>query len=223
MDVIVILPAYNLGKSIINIVKRTLFFSKNVIVISDGSSDDTNSAARIGGAFCPEHTFTRGKGFAIRKGIEASKQFNPGIVIFMDADGQHLPEEIPLLIEPILKENIDMVVGSRIKGKLRTSFINKVGNYLLRILSFIVTFKWMTDTESGFKAFKAEKLYELKLESNGYEIESELLLRSLKKSFKIKEVPITVPEAVPGVTVKDGLKIGLYKIKLGIQLIFSRQ
>jgi hypothetical protein len=111
-----------------------------------------------------------------------------------------------------------MVVGSRMLGTLRTSTINKFGNWGLKILSFLVTWRWLTDTESGFRAFKADRLYSLSLSSVGYEIESELLLRSLHAGFRIREVPITVPFAVPGVTVWDGFKIGWYKVKTGLAL-----
>ncbi len=222
MKKVALLPAYNLEGSISDIVKRTKVFMDEVIVVSDGSSDDTNGKAKEAGAICPPHTMTRGKGFAMRKGIEECKKLEPDIIVFIDADGQHLPEEIPVLIKPIIDEDVDMVVGSRMMGKLRTSFINKIGNFILKVISLAVTFKWLTDTESGFRAFKAQKLYDLKLESIGYEIESELLLRALNCDLKIAEVPITVPKAVPGVTVLDGIKMGIYKIRLGLKLRFER-
>ena len=113
-----------------------------------------------------------------------------------------------------------MVVGSRMLGTLRTSTINKFGNFGLKLISFGVTGRWLTDTESGFRAFLAPRLYELPLCSRGYEIESELLLRSLHAGFRVVEVPIHVPFAVPGVTVWDGLKVGWYKLRTGLALRF---
>jgi hypothetical protein len=114
-----------------------------------------------------------------------------------------------------------MVVGSRQKGELRTSFVNRIGNLGLKLISFIVTWKWLSDTESGFRAFSARKLYSLELISRGYEIEGELLLRALHGRFRIEEVPIHVPFAVPGVTVTDGIKNGLFKLRMGLQLRFT--
>ncbi len=105
---------------------------------------------------------------------------------------------------------------------LKTSKINKIGNLFLKAISFIVTGKWFTDTESGFRAFEADKLYNLKLESASYEIESELLLKSLHNGLRVMEVPITVPKAVPGVTVFDGIKMGIYKIRMGFKLMLAR-
>ena len=222
MKTVAILAAYNLEDSIADIVKETHKFADEVIVASDGSADNTNKKAQAAGAVCPSHSTTRGKGFAVRKGIEFSKQFNPKYIVLMDADGQHLPEEIPQLLEPVIKNQADMVVGSRMKGTLKTSATNKIGNFFLKLISFVVTFQWFSDTESGFRAFNAKKLYELNLDSISYEIESELLLKSIHKGFRVVEVPITIPKAVPGVTVLDGLKMGIYKIKMGFKLKFTR-
>ncbi len=220
MKRVAILAAYNLQDTIADIVKRTKKYVDIVIVVSDGSFDNTNLNARLAGANCPEHTNTRGKGYAIRKGIEYSKQFDPNYIILMDADGQHLPQEIPILFTPVVNEQADMVVGSRMKRKLETSTINKFGNLCLVLISFLVTGKFFSDTESGFRAFQSNKLYSLNLTSIYYEIESELLLKALHMGFKVVEVPITVPMAVPGITILDGIKNGLYKIKTSIELKF---
>ena len=214
MERIAILAAYNLETSIGKIVERTQKQVDLVIVVTDGSKDQTNLKAKLAGAKCPSHTSIRGKGFAQRKGILFSKKFNPKYIILMDADGQHIPEQIPILLAPIKKNDYDMVVGSRFMGELRTSFINRLGNFILKFISFLITKKWFTDTESGFRAFKAEKLYNLNLKSTYYEIEGEYLLQSLLRGYRVKEVPITVPRAIKGITIVDGLRMGLYKIKL---------
>jgi len=222
MEKIAILAAYNLENSIEDIVKRTKKFVDEVIVISDGSLDNTHQNALKAGALCPKHSYIRGKGFAVRKGIKFSKKFNPEIIILMDSDGQHLPEEIPLMVAPIQNGLADMVVGSRMKGVLRTSPINKLGNFVLKLTSFVITRQWFSDTETGFRAFNAKKLFLLELNSMFYEIEGELLLKALHKDFKVVEVPITVPFSIPGVTIKDGFKAGFYKFRLGIKLNFLR-
>ena len=197
---------------------RTLPFVDFVVVTADASKDGTAAAARAAGAIVPEPEMIRGKGYAIVKGIAATRTLGADIVILMDSDGQHLPEEIPVMLAPLLDGRAELVSGSRMLGTLRTSRINKFGNWGLKLLSFVVTWKWLTDTETGYRAFLAEKLYEIELESRGYEIESELMMRALHKRLKIVEVPITVPFAVPGVTVWDGLGVGWYKVKLGVRL-----
>jgi glycosyltransferase involved in cell wall biosynthesis len=216
--VVAVLPAYNLERGIGAIVERTRPHVDAVIVVADGSRDATAAAAREHGAIVPEPETVRGKGFALIKGIQASRALNPDVVVVMDSDGQHLPEEIPVLLAPFSEGPVDMVVGSRMLGTLRTSAINRFGNFGLKWISLLVTWRWMTDTESGFRAFRAEKLYGLKLSARGYEIESELLLRALHAGFRVREVPIHVPFAVPGVTVWDGFKVGWYKVKTGLRL-----
>jgi glycosyltransferase involved in cell wall biosynthesis len=221
LKVVAVLPAYNLESSIAAIVARTLPFVDAVVVTADGSRDGTGRAAREAGAVVPEPEAVRGKGYAIIKGIAASKALAPDVVILMDSDGQHLPEEIPILLKPLEEGRADLVSGSRMLGTLRTSRINKFGNWGLKIISFLVTWKWLTDTETGYRAFRAEALYAIPLLSRGYEIESELMLRALHRKLRIVEVPITVPFAVPGVTVWDGFKVGWFKVRMGLRLRFG--
>ncbi|HVS18370.1 MAG TPA: glycosyltransferase family 2 protein [Planctomycetota bacterium] len=218
LRVVAVLPAYNLEGSIAGIVERTLKQVDAVVVAADGSRDGTAAAARAAGAVVPEPEAVRGKGYALIKGIEATKALGADVIVVMDSDGQHLPEEIGVVVAPLLEGRGDMVVGSRMLGTLRTSTINKFGNFGLKLISFAVTGRWLTDTESGFRAFRAEKLWSLPLSSRGYEIESELLLRALHAGFRVTEVPIHVPFAVPGVTVWDGIKVGWYKLRVGLGL-----
>ncbi|WP_371803579.1 glycosyltransferase family 2 protein [Candidatus Lokiarchaeum ossiferum] len=215
--ILVILPALNVEDQIIGVVKSSYKHATKVIVISDGSTDNTSENAKIAGAYCPKQICLRGKGNAIRRGIEVSKKFQSDIIVLMDSDGQHRPEEILDVCKPIINEECDMVIGSRMKGTLQTSFINKFGNLILKFISFLVTLKWVSDTESGFRSYKTNYLYSLELTSERYEIESELLIKSLKKKYKYKEVPITVPKIIPGVTIMDGIKNGIWKIKFALR------
>ena len=221
LRVVAVLPAYNLEDSIASIVERTRPFVDAVLVVADGSKDRTGAAAQAAGAVVPEPEAVRGKGFAIIKGIQESRKLAPDVVILMDSDGQHLPEEIPVLLKPLEEGRADLVSGSRMLGTLRTSRINVIGNWGLRILSFLVTWRWLSDTETGYRAFRAEALYAIPLKSRGYEIESELMLRAMYRGLRIVEVPITVPFAVPGVTVWDGFKVGWYKVRMGLRFRFG--
>ncbi len=221
MRVVAVLPAYNLESSIAAIVERTKPFVDHVLVVADGSKDATGAAAAKAGAVVPAPELVRGKGFAIIKGIAESRKLSPDVVILMDSDGQHLPEEIPVLLKPLEEGRADLVSGSRMLGTLRTSRINVIGNWGLRMISFLVTWRWLSDTETGYRAFRAESLYAIPLKSRGYEIESELMLRAMYRDLRIVEVPITVPFAVPGVTVWDGFKVGWYKIRMGLRFRFG--
>ena len=141
---------------------------------------------------------------------------NPEFVITLDSDGQHKPEQIPEFLKAV-KDN-DMVIGSRFKGELRTSRRNTVGNigltFGVNLLSFGLNGKkWLTDTESGFRAYKSSALKRLDLKGDKFEIEDEQILEASRKNLKIKEIPIYVPSKVKGATVFDGLRNALYITK----------
>lgn len=221
---VALLPAYNLESLIGEIVKRTQPFVDAVVVVADASRDATALRAREAGAIVPEPEMVRGKGFALRKGIAAALALKPEIIVILDSDGQHLPEEIPVMLAPLLEGRADLVSGSRFLGTLRTRFINKLGNHFLRMLSFVLTWRWLSDTETGYRAFRADALARLAaipLESTGYEIESEIMMAALVKKLRIVEVPIHVPMAVPGVTVWDGFKVAWFKIRYSLRLRFG--
>lgn len=216
--VVAVMPAYQLERSIGEIVRRARAHADLVIVPADGTRDGTAQAARDAGALVPEPENVRGKGYALRKGIRAALESGAQIVVMLDADGQHLPEEIPALVAPIAEGRAELVSGSRFLGTLRTSRINRFGNHVLRLLSFVLTRRWLTDTETGFRAFRRGVLEQLELTSNGYEIESEIMMRALHLRVPLVEVPIHVPLAVPGATWRDGLRVAAYKVKLAWQL-----
>ena len=132
MRIVAILPAYNLEQGIEDIVRRTLVHVDQVIVVADASRDHTGDRARTAGAIVPEYSGERGKGRALIRGIAAARKLAPEVVVLLDADGQHLPEEIPRLLEPLRTARADVVSGSRFRGKLRTSLVNRFGNTLSR-------------------------------------------------------------------------------------------
>ena len=125
------------------------------------------------------------------------------------------------MLQPLIEGRADLVSGSRFLGTLRTCFINKLGNHFLRMLSFVLTWRWLSDTETGYRAFRAEALALLRLDSNGYEIESEIMLPALLRKLRIVEVPIHVPKAVPGVTVWDGVKVAWFKVSYTLRMRLS--
>jgi len=216
--VVAVLPAYQLETSIAGIVNRVRAHADVVIVAADGSRDGTAAAARAAGAIVPEPTTRRGKGVALRRGIDAAREYAPDVVVLLDADGQHLPEEIPKLVAPIASGAADVVSGSRMLGTLRTSPINVLGNHVLRVLSCLITGRWITDTETGFRAFRAPVLFAMPLRANHYEVESEIMMRALRRRLRIVEVPITVPFAVPGARPIDGVRVAWFKIRFGLGL-----
>lgn len=216
-----VLPAYQLESGIAGIVHRARAHADLVIVAADGSRDRTAAEARAAGALVPEPTPQRGKGVALRRGIEAARTAGAAYVVLLDADGQHLPEEIPRLLAPLVAGTADVVSGSRMLGVLRTSRVNVFGNHVLRLLSFLLTFRWLTDTETGYRAFRGPVLFDMPLRAPHYEIESEIMMLALHRRLRVVEVPITVPFAVPGARPIDGLRVAAFKIRYRLGLLFG--
>lgn len=213
---VAVIPAFNEQDRISDVVRRTKKYVNYVIVVDDGSTDKTSQAAKSSGARVISYKENKGKGFALRLGFEEAFKLNPDYIITLDADGQHDPKHIPKILN-VLKD-CDMVLGSRFLGKIKTSRTNIFGNIGLRFGVNILSFgfdskKWLSDTESGFRAYKADSLKRLDLRGNRFEIEAEIILEAAKKGLKIKEVPVVVPLKVRGVTVADGLKNAAYVTK----------
>ncbi|MEM2144500.1 MAG: glycosyltransferase family 2 protein, partial [Candidatus Jordarchaeaceae archaeon] len=132
----------------------------------------------------------RGKGDALKKGFLNCKG---DLVVTMDADGSHRPEDIPLLVTTVLKDDIDAVIGSRFANGIEknlTSRLHIVGNKIINTIIFLLTGRHVSDSQSGFRVYKRDAVKRLSLSSSRYEIESELTVKMLRNGFKIKEIPI---------------------------------
>ena len=146
-------------------------------------------------------------------GVEKSKG---SIVVTMDADGSHHPEEIPRLLLPIVKGDpwVDAVIGSRFLGEIEESAMSNlhfVGNKIICVVMRILTGKWVTDSQSGFRAYRREVFKSARIKSKGFDIETELTIKSLVNGFTLAEVPITCSRRFDSVsklnTFRDGLNI----------------
>jgi len=195
----VIIPAFNEEKTLSPVIQRThetlrdFGMSYEIIVVDDGSTDKTANATLQNGAILISNGQNRGKGHALVLGI---KKARGSILIMMDADGAHQPEEIPKLLYPILSKNpgVSVVIGSRFLGNLEEKAISRIhfiGNKIFNLLIKFFTGEWVTDSQSGFRAYRREVLKKLNIKSSGFEIETEMTIKALKGGFPIKEVPIT--------------------------------
>jgi glycosyltransferase involved in cell wall biosynthesis len=150
----------------------------------------------------------RGKGYALRLGFKEAKG---EIIVTLDSDGSHNPEELPKLLDPILNDEADLVIGSRFSHK-RNIFhneLNKIGVQLFNFFVRMLTGKATTDSQSGYRAVRSAVLKGLNLKSNGYEIESEMLIKVLKNGFRVKEMPIKFEQRTYGKSKLDPLKDGV--------------
>ncbi|WP_048151918.1 glycosyltransferase family 2 protein [Palaeococcus ferrophilus] len=182
----VVIPAYNEAKRIGNVLAKIPPFVDEVIVVDDGSTDNTSEVARGFGVEVIRIEPNQGKGRAMRAGIEKA---TGDVVVFMDADGQHRPEEIEKLVMPIVEGEADFVIGSReIKAQGKRPLIRKLSNFLSTSLIRLKLGVEVHDTQSGFRAVRREFLPEI--ESKRYEVETEMLIKAVKRGARIKEVPV---------------------------------
>jgi glycosyltransferase involved in cell wall biosynthesis len=194
-----IIPAYNEEETIGDVISSTveimnsLGYSFEIIVVNDGSTDKTKLAAALSskqGVRIFSNESNRGKGYCLRK---AAMYMKGDILVTLDSDGEHNPKEIPDLLAPIF-EGFDIVAGSRFLGNSRnvTSKLNQVGNRFFNTAIMVLTGKRVSDSQTGFRAMKKGIFEKLKLQSDGYEIETEITVKSLMNGFTFKEVPVTV-------------------------------
>ncbi|MDO8872361.1 MAG: glycosyltransferase family 2 protein [Methanoregula sp.] len=192
------MPAYNEEIAIGSVVIRTRQFVNTVIVIDDGSLDMTSIIAEHADAEVIRLSKNHGKAYAVLRGFDRARQLNADIVIMLDGDGQHHPEEIPSIIAPILKDDADLVIGSRfLKNENSIPFYRKVGQKTLDTFTKFASSYKSTDSQSGFRALNAKALNCFTIEPSGYDIESVMISYLSDKGFRIVEVPIDVNYEVP--------------------------
>lgn len=212
--VVACIPAYNEEKTITRVVLLAQRYVDKVVVCDDGSTDLTGEIAEKLGAEVVRHERNLGKGAAFRSLFKRTEELGVDIVVTMDADGVHRAEDIPLLLEPVLGWNpdVDVVVGSRFMGGGfgPVSRLNFVGNKLINALIFLFTGRFLSDSQSGFRAFRRWVLDGLDLSSRGYEVESELSIKCVRRGCRIVEVPITCEKGLRVSRLssfRDGFKI----------------
>ena len=184
------IPAYNEEKYIGTIVLKTRQYVSEVIVIDDGSTDKTAKVAELAGASVIKHAQNKGKGAGIQLIITEARVRKADILVLLDGDGQHNPDEIPNLIKPVL-DGYDLVIGSRERQRLKVPGFRRVGQRVLSRLSRRLSGKKIADSESGFRALSTRAISRLNLEQSGFAIETEMISASADANLKIIEVPIS--------------------------------
>ncbi len=193
MKLSIIIPAYNEAQTIATAIARVQRtpFEKDIIVVDDGSTDGTEAVlAALDGVTVIRHPVNRGKGAAIRSGIErASGDF----VIIQDADLEYDPADYPLLLGPLSDGRADAVYGSRFLGGPHRVllFWHRVGNFIVTLAANIVANVNLSDMETGFKAFRTNVLKRLKLRADRFGFEPEVTVRLAQGHYRIYEVPIS--------------------------------
>ncbi|MFV2041132.1 MAG: glycosyltransferase family 2 protein [Candidatus Hydrothermarchaeales archaeon] len=184
-----VIPSYNVGKTIGDVVSRTSQFVDQIFVVDDGSTDKTASIAQRSGAEVISLELNTGKANATRMGIKECRGF--GAVVLLDGDLQHCPEEIPALISAV-QSGAHLCIGSRfLNGGVNMPIKNRFSNWMASRIISTITGQTVTDPQSGFRALDGAVAQELELAAERYAIEHIMILEAAKKSFIINEVPIS--------------------------------
>ncbi len=190
-NTIVVIPSYNESRTIGNIVMGVVNMGLSVLVIDDGSTDNTERVALDNGAMVIRHRQNLGKGFSVREGIKhVLKKTNFEWMIIMDGDGQHHTEDVPVLMNATREEKVDIIIGNRM---LQTKTMPSLRYWTNRFTSWVVSGvcgQRIPDTQCGYRLIKVAALKKMRLISKKYDIESEILIQAAENSMTIKSVPI---------------------------------
>jgi hypothetical protein len=219
---VTISPAFNEAENVGDVIKQipAMIEGHHVVpvVVSDGSTDGTAAAAREAGAFVAELPIRRGGGLALRVGYDIALRLGAQVVVTLDADGQHLPEEISVMIAPISAGEADYVNGSRLLGSFeRESLLRHLGVHVFSRIITILTGQRITDPSSGYRAARADLLEKVVLKQDQFWT-SEILIEALRHHARVVEVPVTFLARAGGESKKPkSLRYGWNFLKVIIQ------
>ncbi len=189
---IAIIAAYNEDRFIGSVVLKTRRYVDHVLVVDDGSTDDTARTAEDAGAILIRHKHNQGKAQAINTGLQRAREMDAALIVLLDADGQHNPNEIPTLIAPIETGEADVVVGSRFLGiRSRIPRWRILGQHALTVATNVASGVTLTDSQSGFRALSRDALRVFSFRpGGGFSIESEMQFLVQQHKFRVIEVAV---------------------------------
>ncbi len=190
MKITIIIPAHNEAKSMSSLVKAIKDLGYDVIVVDDGSIDHTANLARNEGALVISTSKKGGKGNALRLGFDQAIGQGYDAVITMDGDGQHSPSDIAHFLQVYDQTQADIICGDRMESPLGMPWVRRVTNGFMSWMISWICHQKISDTQCGFRFIKMDVLKAIKLQSNDFEIETEILIKASKKGFRMACAPI---------------------------------
>ncbi len=218
--IIVTIPAYNEEKCISRVIREiksvmdSLEYNYNILIVDDGSVDGTKEIAKKEGAIVFSHLSNKGLAETFRTEMKKCLELKADTIVHTDADGQYFAEDIPRLIKKI-EEGADLVLGSRFRGKIKhMPFLKRLGNQAFSVVFKHLTKTRLTDTTTGFRAFKKKVAEDIKY-INKFTYTQEQIIKAAKQKFKIDEIPINTRKTRPSRLFKNPLE---YAIKAWINI-----
>ena len=209
--ILVCIPAFNEAGAITEIIRKSRKYADDIIVYDDGSTDNTYEAATSAGAIVIRNPENKGYGVAIKSLFQAAKEKDADIMVTLDSDGQHNPDQIPELIEP-LKHGFDIVIGSRFlnnSDKQKVPKYRTLGIKTITKLTQAASYNGITDSQSGFRAYTKNALSKINLFEDGMAVSTEILLRAKEKRLLATEVPITINYNVKDTSTHNPISHGI--------------
>jgi glycosyltransferase involved in cell wall biosynthesis len=227
---IIVVPAYNEGQVIASTIAGVQAqldkpplddLPSQVIVIDDGSSDDTCLEAAQLGVVVLRHPTNLGLGMALRTGFQAARDRRATLVVTFDADGQHHPPDIPTLVSPLLNDRADLVIGSRFLSVNKIPLGRRMTLWGANLVTWLLFGVWTTDSQSGLRALNHKALERIHLRTDRMEVSSEIVAEAHRLGLRIREVPICVTYSEyslrKGQTFWDGFGV-FYKLLQSVPL-----
>jgi len=200
--VAILVPAYNEAENVGQVLdlmpSEVCGVETAVLVVDDGSRDGTGDVAAAHGAVVARHVINRGGGAALRTGYRLMVESGAEVVVTLDADGQHLPAEMPRLVEPVLAGEVDVAHGSRVLGEADANhFARELGIVFFNRLVSAITRTKVSDCSNGYRAVRTSVLPQLVLRQEQFHT-SEFMIEAIKRGIPAKEVPVTVAKRLHG-------------------------
>lgn len=190
MRICVIIPTYNESRAIAGLIDRIAKLELEVIIIDDGSVDDTVKIATACGAKIVANPRNMGKGASLIKGYNFALQQGFDAVISMDGDGQHSPDDLPAFIQKAQNSASALIVGNRMGMTKTMPVLRRFTNFLMSKFISLIVKQHIPDTQCGFRLAKKELLSKIGLSTSKYETESEVLIKAAHLGFKIESIPV---------------------------------
>jgi UDP-N-acetylglucosamine---dolichyl-phosphate N-acetylglucosaminyltransferase len=208
--VAIVIPAYNEEQTISEVIrslKRHGFGT--LIVVDDGSCDRTGELASQEDVIVLRHILNRGLGGALGTGITAALRLGAEAIVTFDADGQHNPDDIARVLEPIVTGEADVVIGSRMLEPMGMPYPRRIANWTANVVTYLLFRGWTTDSQSGLRAFSSQAAARIQIMTSGMEVSSEIIAETIKNRLMRKEVPVQAIYTDYSLSKGQNFKVGL--------------